>query len=179
MPELPVSQGELKLTYLITLESGHDKLDKFMIALSNPYRWIIPVLTFALVLIYLDWKSGILAILLGSTSASLADAVNSRLIKKNAGRIRPGKMFADIRLLGAMNHGKKSFPSNHASNTMAFALAFTFIFSWAAWILIPFSLLVGYSRIYCGAHYPLDVIAGWIIGATWSTILYSILAFTL
>jgi undecaprenyl-diphosphatase len=49
------------------------------------------------------------------------------------------------------------------------------MFSWAAWVLIPLSLLVGYSRIYCGAHFPLDVAAGWIIGATWSTILYNII----
>ena len=161
---------------MIASSWSHPRLDNYMITLSNPYRWFFPTLSFAMVLIYLDWRSGIFAILLGSISSSIADRFNSRLLKKNTDRIRPGKQYDNIRLLGIMNNGKKSFPSNHASNTMAFAIAFSFIFSWAAWVMIPLSLLIGYSRIYCGAHFPLDVLAGWLIGATWSALLYAIIS---
>ena len=175
MLKLPISKAELSLTYLIANRWSNSSLDKYMIIVSNPYRWIVPTITFALALIYLDWQAGLFALILGGLSASIADAVNSRVIKKKTDRVRPGKQFEDIRSLGVMNYGRKSFPSNHASNTMAFAFAFSFMFSWAAWVLIPLSLLVGYSRIYCGAHFPLDVAAGWIIGATWSTILYNII----
>lgn len=169
---------ELALTYLIADKWSDDRLDKFMITMSNPYRWIVPTLTFAMVLIYLDWKSGLSALILGSVSASVADAVNARLLKKNTDRVRPGKQFDDIRSLGIMNRGKKSFPSNHASNTMVFAVAFSFMFPWTSWILIPLSLLVGYSRIYCGAHFPLDVLAGWTLGATWSALFIKIISTT-
>jgi len=169
---------EMDLTYLIAGKWSNAHLDKFMITMSNPYRWIVPTLTFAMVLIFLDWKSGLFALVLGSLSASIADAVNARLIKKNTDRVRPGKQFEDIRSLGIMNQGKKSFPSNHASNTMVFAVAFSFMFPWAGWILIPLSLLVGYSRIYCGAHFPLDVLAGWIFGGTWSVLFFKIISIT-
>ncbi len=167
---------ELDLTYLIAGKWSNTHWDKFMITMSNPYRWLVPTLTFVMVLIYLDWEAGLLAVVLGSLSASVGDAVNSRLLKKKTDRVRPGKQFQDIRSLGTMNYGKKSFPSNHASNTMAFALAFSFMFSWAAWILIPLSLMVGYSRIYCGAHFPLDVFAGWILGASWSVLFYYLIS---
>ena len=174
MLKLPISKIELRLTHLIARDWSNATLDNFMITVSNPYRWMIPTLAFAMTLIYLDWKSGVIALLLGSVSASVADGINSRIIKRNTDRVRPGKQFPDIRSLGTMNTGKGSFPSNHASNTMAFALAFSFMFPWAGWILIPLSILVGYSRVYCGAHFPLDVLAGWFIGSGWSLILFNI-----
>ena len=176
MLKLPVPEAELDLTYLIARRWSNARFDKIMITISNPYRWLIPTLSFAMVLIYIDWEAGVSALVLGSLSASVADALNSRWLKKKTDRVRPGKQFEDIRSLGVMNYGRKSFPSNHASNTMAFAISFSFMFSWAAWLLIPLSLLVGYSRIYCGAHFPLDVFAGWVLGATWSVILYNIIS---
>lgn len=174
MLKLPVSENELKLTYLIADRWSTPRLDDYMIIISNPYKWLIPVLSFAMILIYVDWAAGLYAICLGSLSASIADRINSGVLKKNTDRVRPGKQFQNIRSLGTMNYGKKSFPSNHASNTMAFAMTFSFMFSWAGWVMIPLSILVGYSRIYCGAHYPSDVLAGWIIGGSWAFLFFNL-----
>lgn len=174
MVNLRVSATEKKLTYLIANRMSHRRLDGFMILVSNPYQWLLPALTIAMVLIYINWESGLTALLLGGLGAGIADSLNSRFIKRYTNRIRPGKQYADIRSLGTMNNGKKSFPSNHASNTMAFALSFGLVFPVAMWMLIPLSVLVGYSRIYCGAHFPLDVVAGWIHGAFWVFILFYI-----
>ncbi|NQV15409.1 phosphatase PAP2 family protein [bacterium] len=164
---------EKRLTFLIARDRSHPELDRFMVILSDPYRWLIPSLIFVMILIYINWANGLIALVLGGVAAGIADSINTRFIKKYTNRIRPGKQYPEIRSLGIMNRGKKSFPSNHASNTMSFALGFGLIFPGIIWVLLPLSLLVGYSRVYCGAHFPLDVVAGWLHGALWITLIFS------
>ncbi len=172
MLKLSVSEPERKLVYLIASKWTHPSLDQFMIIISDPYRWLLPALGLVMLLIYQNWEAGISALLLGGIGAAIADGINTRFIKRYTDRIRPGKQYEEIRSLGTMNKGRKSFPSNHASNTMSFAIGFSLIFPWAMFVLIPLSILVGYSRIYCGAHFPLDVLAGWFHGTFWVLVLF-------
>lgn len=58
----------------------------------------------------------------------------------------------------------RSFPSGHAANNMAVATVLILFFRWrGALYLIPV-LMVCWSRIYTGAHWPLDVLAGMVLG---------------
>jgi membrane-associated phospholipid phosphatase len=58
-----------------------------------------------------------------------------------------------------------SFPSGHTVSAFSFVVAWLALFGW--WRTLPIvaiAALVGYSRIAVGAHWPVDVLAGALIG---------------
>lgn len=58
----------------------------------------------------------------------------------------------------------RSFPSGHAANNMAVATVLILFFGWRGALYLPLALLIAYSRVYTGSHWPLDVAGGMILG---------------
>jgi membrane-associated phospholipid phosphatase len=59
----------------------------------------------------------------------------------------------------------RSFPSGHAASAAALATFAAWRYGLRAWPLGLLALVGGLSRIYVGAHWALDVAAGWTVGA--------------
>ncbi len=78
--------------------------------------------------------------------------------------LRPVEPGADIYDVAAQGY---SFPSGHSTNatTMFGSLAVNLRRRWVTVIAIIIAALTGLSRIVVGAHYPTDVLAGWLLGA--------------
>ena len=59
-----------------------------------------------------------------------------------------------------------SFPSGHSSNAATFygGLAKSLKKRWMTVIAVIVTFLVGFSRVVVGAHYPTDVLCGWLLG---------------
>jgi undecaprenyl-diphosphatase len=74
-----------------------------------------------------------------------------------------------------------SFPSGHAMISSALALSIIYIFwatkyRWAALVLGGlFIVIIGFSRLYLGVHYPTDILAGWIVSGAWLSIVLLII----
>lgn len=96
-------------------------------------------------------------------AATFGATALSQALKRSLGRARPDAAIAGFEPLAA-NPDRFSFPSGHTA--AAFAVAVAFAGEPAA--LGPLALLlatgIGLSRVYLGAHYPLDVAAGGVLG---------------
>jgi membrane-associated phospholipid phosphatase len=93
-------------------------------------------------------------------------------IKSLADRDRPFRTLESTRVIGWKEIGH-SFPSGHT--TQIFFLTTLFIHRFQLGVELSIGLyalaaLVGFTRIYVGAHYPRDVVAGIILGSLWGVL---------
>ena len=125
--------------------------------------WIVIAGVLALV-----WKRyGVFVVTLGAVA--IADIAATGL-KPVFGEQRPSSRYAEPRpLVHAPTDG--SFPSGHAATSFAAATVLTLAWPrwWPAFFLL--ALAIGFSRVYVGVHYPLDVVGGAVLGILVATAL--------
>jgi undecaprenyl-diphosphatase len=145
--------------------------DIFFSAVSLTIIWI-PLFAFLIYFILDTYKSKTLLILLGFILlVACTDLISARIFKPTFMRYRPCHNPEIAHLVHTVNGkcgGNYGFISSHATNLFGIA---TYTFLWLhkkyskVWLLFVWALLIGYSRIYLGVHYPADVTIGAIFGA--------------
>jgi undecaprenyl-diphosphatase len=156
-------------------------MDTFFYYATNRFVWI-PLYVFLFVLVIKRFKSNAWKMMLMIVVLIVCSDQVSVLIKENVRRYRPchnldiqGKVHKVNNKCG----GRYGFVSSHATNTMALfvflALAVFRHERKIVGLLAFYVILVSYSRVYLGVHYPGDIIGGWILGLLIAVILFSLL----
>jgi undecaprenyl-diphosphatase len=154
-------------------------LDVFFNFITNLHRfWSIKFIFVPCLVAWVIWQrgfSGVKALLLLILVVACSDLLSHRVIKPFVARPRPfTERPSEVQMRLATPAGGYSFPSNHAFNTMAGAIVVSAFVPEIRLALISYSLLVGYSRVYLGAHYPSDVLGGWIFGWMWAKLVLAL-----
>ncbi len=153
---------DIKVFYFLNKDLMNPVFDLIMPVITNEIFITLPALAVVLYFLFKGSRRVRLSIICMIVAVLLADAVAYRLIKPYFGRLRPCDILPGVHVLAQA--GRFSFPSNHAANMMALSVIAVYFYRKYGWLVFAAALLVGYSRIYVGVHYPLDVLAGFILG---------------
>jgi membrane-associated phospholipid phosphatase len=151
--------------FMIFNMRGHPLwLDRFM-WLATQLGNMLAAFLAAFLLFLLNYRPLAIEIILGTLTLWLL----VEIIKALSGRDRPFLTVDQARVIGWREKGD-SFPSGHT--TQIFFLMTLFIHRFQLGMgesiaLYAVAALVGFTRIYVGAHYPRDAIAGMVLGTVW------------
>ena len=168
---------DLHLLYLINVSWSGPWLDPLMARVSdfNSWRWPLTIAV-VLTLIFGGFRGRLLVVVMAACLI-IGDGMIDWGFKLEINRPRPLQTEPHLRVVDI--HGVtesvpqhvlrgRSFTSGHACNNVALAFVSCAIFGRYAWFLWPWAALVSYSRIYCGAHYPSDILGSWIVAFCYS-----------
>jgi undecaprenyl-diphosphatase len=143
--------------------------DQVMYWISYKFTWIPLYLSVLIYLIVKQKKYAYISILLLVLAAILADQMSVNLFKNVFLRYRPCHNLDIQPLVHLVNEhcgGQYGFVSSHATNSFAFAILSALIINKRniSILLVVWAIVVSYSRIYLGVHYPADILGGAILG---------------
>jgi undecaprenyl-diphosphatase len=170
-------QADAGLMRFLNLRLQNPLFDNILPLFDERYLWWTPIALAVICLLIFGGKRGAWAALGAILVVILTDQISSGLIKHLVEKSRPCNILPGLHvwwnsgwiyLPDPVDHvyrASLSFPSGHATNTAGQAAWWGWNYPKWAWVGWTLSIVIGYSRIYDGVHWPSDVAAGWILGA--------------
>ncbi|MCX5342760.1 phosphatase PAP2 family protein [Streptomyces atratus] len=120
---------------------------------------------------------GALALAVLAPIATAFAYVGSEVLKSIVDEERPCRAVvgAAASLVPCPPTGDWSFPSNHSAIAGAAAVALAIARPRLAWLTVPLALLMAFSRVFVGVHYPHDVAVGLLLGAAVAAVAVAVL----
>jgi undecaprenyl-diphosphatase len=166
--------------------------DTLMWWVSKPETWV-PLYVVIMVTIWRVFKkSGSRGVVFVGLiiAVVLADVISARVLKPVAARVRPSHrvdLVEDVALYSKSDGtkyrgGEFGFVSSHAANHMAVAVFVGGLFVGTTgsagvfwfWGLLVWAVVIGYSRIHLGVHFPGDVVFGWLLGGVMGAVVLKV-----
>ena len=168
---------DLRLLYEINQTWSRPWLDPVMARVSDFDSWRYPLAAAVILTLIFGGFRGRQLLVLMAACLIIGDGGIDWGFKIAIHRPRPNETEPHLRVVTVRGvtesipqhvSGGHSFTSGHACNNVALAMVGCAIFGrWALW-LWPWAALVSYSRIYCGSHYPSDILGSWIVALFYS-----------
>ncbi len=164
---------ELDTELFIYLNSlGSSTWDGLWLLITDKLTFV-PLYAILLFLIYKNYglKPFLIMVVVIAAMITFTDQTTN-IVKRSVLRYRPcacDDIMDMIRYIAERCSSNRSFFSGHASNSMAAAvfggLVLRPYYKKLIFILLFWSFIVAYSRIYVGVHYPIDILCGMTFGA--------------
>lgn len=171
-----LTQIDIALFYFFNGTLANPFFDKIMPVITATGNWRYAALVTGLFWLWKGGNKGRWAVLYAIFVWGLSDLFNSNLVKSVFERPRPCLILPDVHLLVGCGQ-TYSFPSGHAVTSFAIATFLRLNYPRASWILFSLAILVSYSRIAVGVHYPFDILVGWVEGAMFGYLFYRLYLF--
>lgn len=155
-------QSDIELLKFINLQRIRC-LDTFFIAITNSVTYVC-IGSLLLLLIVKEWRPYLPYFIVSFLAAS----ITSTILKFGIHRPRPFITYDFIEKLSG--GGSPSFPSGHTTDAFMIAIAVGLVSR--RWYLLIWAVLVAYSRLCLGVHYPSDVLAGIATGSMAAILCY-------